>query len=113
MTAPLNLCHWINGKRVEADRPSVRTNPSDTNEIVAHLPQAGPAEVEAAVSAAREALDGWSGASPEVRADILDRAAALLLERRETLGRLLSREEGKTLAEGLSLIHISEPTRPY
>ena len=38
MTAPLNLCHWINGKRVEADRPSVRTNPSDTNEVVAHLP---------------------------------------------------------------------------
>lgn len=101
MTAPLNLCHWINGKRVEADRPSVRTNPSDTNEIVAHLPQAGPDEVEAAVSAARGAFDGWSGASPEVRADILERTAGLLLERRETLGRLLSREEGKTLAEGI------------
>src|SRR5690606_16872604 len=47
------------------------------------------------------AFPGWADASPEVRADVLDRAGTLLLERREQIGRLLAREEGKTLAEGI------------
>ncbi|HEY0053262.1 MAG TPA: aldehyde dehydrogenase family protein, partial [Caulobacteraceae bacterium] len=58
-------------------------------------------EVDAAVSAAKAAFPAWSEASPEVRSDVLDRAGSLILERREEIGRLLSREEGKTLAEGI------------
>src|SRR5262249_56449917 len=47
----------------------------------------------------RTAFPGWSGASPEVRADLLHRVGTTILERREAIGRLLAREEGKTLAE--------------
>lgn len=101
MTEPLDISHWIDGQRVAADRPSESLNPSDTREIVARTPDGGVAEVDAAVSAARTAFPAWSEASPEVRSDILDRAGTLVMERRETLGRLLSREEGKTLAEGV------------
>ncbi|HZV84012.1 MAG TPA: aldehyde dehydrogenase family protein [Brevundimonas sp.] len=101
MTEPLELSHWIDGQRVAADRPSESVNPSDTREIVAHVPDGGVAEVDAAVSAARGAFPAWSEASPEVRSDVLDRAGTLVMERREALGRLLSREEGKTLAEGI------------
>lgn len=101
MTETLDLSHWIDGERVAAERPSESLNPSDTREIVARTPDGGVAEVDAAVAAARAAFPAWSEASPEVRSDILDRAGSLVMERREALGRLLSREEGKTLAEGI------------
>ena len=67
-------------------------------DIVARTPDGGEAEVDAAVAAAKAAFSGWSDASSEVRSDVLDRAGTLVMERREALGRLLSREEGKTLA---------------
>ena len=101
MTDALNLSHWINGERVEAARPGEGLNPSDTREVVARRPDGGVAEVDAAVAAAKAAFPAWSEASPEVRSDILDRAGTLLMERREAIGTLLSREEGKTLAEGI------------
>lgn len=101
MTEPLELSHWINGEAVPTDRPSESLNPSDTRELVARVPDGGEAEVEAAVAAAKDAFPAWADASPEVRSDILDRAGTLVMERREALGRLLSREEGKTLAEGI------------
>lgn len=101
MTETLDLSHWINGEKVAAERPTESLNPSDTREVVARTPDGGVAEVDAAVAAAKGAFPAWSEASPEVRSDILDRAGTLVMERREALGRLLSREEGKTLAEGI------------
>ena len=101
MTDTLDLSHWINGEKVQTDRPSESLNPSDTRELVARTPDGGDAEVNAAVAAAKDAFTGWSEASPEVRSDVLDRAGTLLMERREHVGRLLSREEGKTLPEGI------------
>ncbi|HEY0051795.1 MAG TPA: aldehyde dehydrogenase family protein, partial [Caulobacteraceae bacterium] len=95
------LTHYIGGERVEAATPSQSLNPSNTNDVVARVPDAGQAEVDAAVSAAKGAFPAWSEASPEVRSDVLDRAGTLILERREEIGRLLSREEGKTLPEGI------------
>ncbi len=106
MDQTLELSHWIGGERVAADRPGESLNPSDTREIVALTPDGGKAEVDEAVKAARAAFEPWAEASPEVRSDVLDRAGSLLMERREQVGRLLSREEGKTLAEG-----IGETTR--
>src|SRR5690606_30691479 len=101
MTAPLELSHWIDGDKVSAERPSESLNPSDTRDVVARTPDGGEAEVNAAVDAARGAFEGWADASPEVRADVLDTASNILMERREQVGRLLSREEGKTLPEGI------------
>ena len=101
MTDTLDLCHWIDGERVEAARPGESLNPSDTREVVARTPDGGAAEVDQAVAAAGAAFPAWADASPEVRSDILDRTGSLLMERREAIGRLLSREEGKTLAEGI------------
>ena len=57
MTAALSLNHWINGEQVASDRPAESLNPSDTREVVAHTPQGGVAEVDAAVAAAKAALD--------------------------------------------------------
>jgi aldehyde dehydrogenase (NAD+) len=57
--------------------------------------------VDAAVTAAHKAFPAWAAASPEVRSDYLDKIGDLILQRREQIGRLLSREEGKTAAEGI------------
>lgn len=101
MADTLELSHWINGEKVEGDRPSESLNPSDTRDLVARTPDGGDKDVNAAVAAAKAAFPAWSEASPEVRSDILDRASNILMDRREHVGRLLSREEGKTLPEGV------------
>src|SRR5690348_4963057 len=95
------LAHYINGERVSAPGEHVSENPSDTRDIVARVPDGARAEVDAAVAAARKAFPAWADASPEVRSDLLDRVGDTLLKRREELGRLLSREEGKTVPEGI------------
>ena len=100
MTAPL-LAHFIGGQRIAGPAANEIRNPSNLDDLVARVPAGGAAEVEAAVKAARDAFPGWSQATPEVRADVLDKVANTVLARREELGRLLSREEGKTLAEGI------------
>ena len=101
MTDTLELSHWIGGEKVGGDRPGESHNPSDTRDIVARTPKGGAAEVGQAVAAATDAFEGWSEASPEVRFDVLDKAGSLIMERREQIGRLLSREEGKTVPEGI------------
>ncbi|MBY8823865.1 aldehyde dehydrogenase family protein [Sphingomonas colocasiae] len=95
------LPHIIGGQAVSADAPLTSINPSDTDDIVARFPAGGAAEVDAAVAAARAAQPGWAHASPEVRSDLLDRIGATIMARATELGELLSREEGKTRAEGL------------
>lgn len=76
-------------------------NPSDTRDIIGTFGELGADAVDDAVNAARAALPSWASATPETRADVLDTASQLLMARSAELGRLLSREEGKTLAEGI------------
>jgi aldehyde dehydrogenase (NAD+) len=95
-----SLHHFIGGERVAAETPAESTNPSDTRDIVARVPVGGAAEVDAAVEAARKAQPAWADGSPEVRSDLLDRIGETIMKRKDELGRLLSREEGKTVPEG-------------
>lgn len=80
-------------------RPNI--NPSDTGDVIGEYAVGTRRDVEEAVAAARQALKGWSRHTEQQRADILFRVADEMLARREELGRQLSREEGKTLAEGI------------
>jgi aldehyde dehydrogenase (NAD+) len=93
------LTHFIGGKQISAGAPLESFNPSNTNELVAKFPDGSAEDVNTAVEAARSAFPGWAGQTPEVRADLLDKIGTMILERKEALGRLLAREEGKTLAE--------------
>lgn len=79
----------------------VNVNPSDISDIVGRYAMTTPAGVEAAIGAAAEAFGPWADATPQERFDVLDRAGTLLIERSREIGTLLSREEGKTLAEGV------------
>jgi len=60
-----------------------------------------PGELDQAIAAARDAFKKWSRTTPQERFDILDRAGTEILARKDELGRLLSREQGKPLADGI------------
>ncbi|MEL6680809.1 MAG: aldehyde dehydrogenase family protein, partial [Pseudomonadota bacterium] len=77
-------------------------NPSDLSDVIDSHAQAGVAETQAAVAAAAEAAPGWAMSTPQTRHDLLRRTAEELRARRDEIGRLLSREEGKTLPEGIA-----------
>lgn len=94
---------WVGGFDAIAN-----INPSDTSETVGHYAQGTAADVDAAVSAARGAFPAWSHKLPIERAKILLRVATELAARRAELGTLLSREEGKTLADATTEVIRAE-----
>lgn len=72
-----------------------------TGEVVASVACATAEDVLAAVASANEAGSSWAARSPRDRAEILRKAYELMVERREEYAKVISREEGKTYAEGL------------
>lgn len=95
------LTHFIGGKQISAPGVLESTNPSNTDEVIAKFPEGSTEDVNDAVAAARAAFPGWSGATPEVRADLLDKVGGMIIERKDALGKLLATEEGKTLPEAI------------
>jgi acyl-CoA reductase-like NAD-dependent aldehyde dehydrogenase len=93
--------NYIGGSWVPGPQAVANVNPSDTGDVIGEYAQADAAQTESAIAAGRSAFPGWSHSTPQQRADLLDRIGAELLARRDELGRLLSREEGKTLPEGI------------
>ncbi len=93
--------NFIAGEWVEGAELNFNINPSDTNEVVGEYARSDAAQAEIAVDAAFEAAPGWARVTAEVRGDALDRIGSEILARREELGMLLAREEGKTLPESI------------
>ncbi len=97
------LTHFIGGKQVSAPGALESINPSNTKEVIAKFPDGSPEDVNKAVEAARSAFPGWSAsATPgSARRHPRTRPARLIMERKEAIGKLLAREEGKTLPEAI------------
>ncbi|MFP5481335.1 MAG: aldehyde dehydrogenase family protein [Alphaproteobacteria bacterium] len=76
-------------------------NPSDPGDVIGLFARATAEDTREAIAAARAALPAWARMVPHARGQILRRASDLMLARKDALGRALSREEGKTLAEGV------------
>ncbi|MGO4138221.1 aldehyde dehydrogenase family protein [Rhizobium brockwellii] len=93
--------NFIAGQWVEGSGIIRNINPSDTNDVVGEYAAADERTTQLAIDAAATAFPAWSRSTPELRSDILDRIGTEILARRDELGRLLSREEGKILAEGI------------
>jgi malonate-semialdehyde dehydrogenase (acetylating)/methylmalonate-semialdehyde dehydrogenase len=81
-----------------ADHSSPVFNPS-TGQVIARVPLAGPDEVDAAVTAAADALPEWAETPAVERARVLFRFWGKLQDAAEDLARTVTREHGKTLAE--------------
>lgn len=85
---------------------SENRSPANRDELIGVFASSGAEDVDAAVAAAEEAYHTWRFSSPITRANILHKAANILEGRIPEVGRELTREEGKTLKEG-----IGETTR--
>jgi succinate-semialdehyde dehydrogenase/glutarate-semialdehyde dehydrogenase len=77
-------------------------NPA-TGAVLAELPEASKADVEAAVARARGAQAAWAARGVAERARILDRFRALLLEDRAAMAETITRESGKPFSEALGV----------
>jgi aldehyde dehydrogenase (NAD+) len=94
--------NYINGAWVEsAAAPIVDRNPSDIDDVVGSYAAADAAQTRRAIEAARAAFPAWSRSSIQERADLLDAVGSRILARAQEIGRLLAREEGKTLKEAV------------
>jgi aldehyde dehydrogenase (NAD+) len=98
MTQPHS--NYIAGEWVPGSNVTRNINPSDLSDMVGEYAQADAKQVEQAIAAARAAAPGWAAFNTQTRADILDKIGTEILARKDELGKLLSREEGKTLPEG-------------
>ncbi|MGI9381889.1 MAG: aldehyde dehydrogenase family protein, partial [Methyloligellaceae bacterium] len=76
-------------------------NPSNTTETVGRYARANAGDVQRAIAAAQAAAPNWARSGIQQRYDILKAASDEILARKVEIGRLLSREEGKPLAEGI------------
>jgi alpha-ketoglutaric semialdehyde dehydrogenase len=94
--------NFINGEWVAGTGAKENINPSDVTDIIGEYAQADQAQAEAAIAAAQAASSAWAATTPQQRADILEVAGIELLARKDEIGRLLSREEGKPLANGIA-----------
>ena len=93
--------NYINGEWVLGAKAQPNVNPSDVADVVGLYSQADVAQTEAAIDAAYNAFPAWSTSTIQRRFDILDAVGSAILARKDEFGRLLSREEGKPLAEGI------------
>lgn len=93
--------NYIDGKWVESTstRTIANVNPANIDDVLGTIRQATRAEAKAAVDAAAENFASWRATPAPTRGRIVGRAARLLEEHKEDLAQLLTREEGKTIAE--------------
>lgn len=93
--------NYIDGQWVDAKTTIPNINPSNTDEIIDQYAQAGQAEAEQAVDAATRAFAGWRFSNPQLRHDCLKAIGDGIMARKEEIGQVLAREEGKILREAL------------
>jgi len=113
----------IDGESIGVGRRRTQTirNPA-TGAALGELPLADASDLDRALDAARRGFRLWRDAAPQQRATVLAGAARLLLERQETIARIATMEEGKTLTEtrlevamcsGLFAFYAGECQRAY
>jgi acyl-CoA reductase-like NAD-dependent aldehyde dehydrogenase len=93
--------NFIGGDWVAGAETARNINPSDLSDVIGEYARADRTQADAAIGAARAAFPAWSMSSVQDRANLLDAVGNTILARKDELGRLLSREEGKTLPEGI------------
>ncbi len=93
--------NYIGGEWIGSDDICINVNPSDTNDVIGEFSNASREQVADAIAQARKALVAWSGCTTQMRSDMLSNISTELFSRKEELGELLAREEGKTRAEAI------------
>ncbi|WP_096155799.1 L-glutamate gamma-semialdehyde dehydrogenase [Bacillus sp. FJAT-45066] len=85
----------IGGERVTTDEKIVSVNPANKEEVIGRVSKANQELAEKAMQIADETFNTWRKTKPEMRADILFRAAAIIRRRKDEFSALLTKEAGK------------------
>src|SRR6266700_5612942 len=93
--------NFIDGEWVESSTGETfeNCNPADTRDVVGIFQKSGKEDVDAAVDAAKHAFAKWRLVPAPRRAEMVFRAAEILIERKEDHARDMTREMGKVLKE--------------
>ncbi|MFZ1895580.1 MAG: aldehyde dehydrogenase family protein [Rhodoplanes sp.] len=94
--------NFIGGDWIAAANAAPDINPSDVSDVVGEYARASRADADMAIAAAKAAFPACGRMTPQARADALKTIGDEVIARRDELGRLLSREEGKPLADGVA-----------
>jgi len=107
------LC-YIDGQWVHSDSGhSIAVHNPATRTVIGHVPMLDQPQIVAAVDAAQQAFPAWREQSLDARGKILRRWAALIVEHSEDLARILSLEQGKSLAESRGEIAYAASFIPW
>lgn len=92
---------FINGKWIDtvSGKSIPNINPANTNDIIGTAQLCTREEAKSAVEAAYNAFKGWKNTPAPARGRIIAKMARLMEEHKEELAQILTREEGKTIAE--------------
>ena len=93
--------NYVGGQWVTGEGSIKNINPSDTNDIIDEYTNATSQQLNDAVASAHIAQKKWENVGIEKRANILHNIGSELIKQSKEIGTLLSREEGKTLPEGI------------
>ncbi len=93
--------NYIGGDWVVGGDAADNINPSDTRDVIGVYARASAAQAMDAIAAAHSAAAAWATYGIQARSDALDAVGHEILQRRQELGELLAREEGKTLPEAV------------
>ncbi len=89
---------WVSSR---SGQTLVSTNPARSDEVLGYLQRSNLEDVQAAIASASNAFETWKMTPAPKRAQVVAKAATIMASRKEEIGRLLSQEEGKILAEGV------------
>ena len=93
--------NYIDGAWLDGASSTPNINPSNTDDVIGHYAQADAQQAQLAIAAAAAAAPGWALSNVQMRADAPATTRTETIARKEELGTLLSREEGKTRVEGI------------
>jgi len=93
--------NYVAGEWVAGNGFAPNINPSDLADTIGLYAKGTAAQVDAAVRAARAAMAAWQAFGIQARADALEKIGTEILARKDELGALLAREEGKTRGEAV------------
>jgi acyl-CoA reductase-like NAD-dependent aldehyde dehydrogenase len=101
------ITQYIDGEFVQGEgrRETDVLNPA-TNLPIGKLPHATKADLDRALSSAQRAFESWRNSSPMLRSQILRKVGELARERAQTIGRNITLDQGKPLAEAVGEVTV-------
>ncbi len=97
---------YINGEWLTTGGTFSVANPA-TGEIIGEVADGDQNHAKLAIGAAVAAFKGWSTTTAYARAEVLHKAYALMLERKQALAELMTREQGKPLKAALNEVQYA------